>query len=206
VASTEQLTPDAPLVRGRTVRPVFAGVCLGIAVIVIAGLVFMRWQQAPIHGATEVFTRSTDQGVTITVERGDVRVDRIFCSAAADAPGPCTTREPGVLVRLGLPDGRSGGGTALPDTGYGPTTSRSKVAARVVLNGGLGIAPGSADEQFLLVRTDPAVRRVRAVRGDGTADEMVPVDGIAVLATTTGWSSGNRIEAFDDAGTRVTSD
>ncbi len=132
--STDPLAPPALPARRPTVRPVFAAVALCVAAIVVAGLLFVRWQQAPIHGATELFTRTTDQGVTITVERGDVRVDRISCEADGAPPAPCTRREPGLLVRLALPDGRRGGGSPLPDAGFGASSVSTAVpgAGRIV--------------------------------------------------------------------------
>ena len=73
-------------------------------------------------------------------------------------------------------------------------------AARLVTMAGLGIPPGSTDEQFALVITDPSVASVRRTRPDGSVDEMAPVDGVAVLATRTGWAGGGRTEAIDDEG------
>jgi hypothetical protein len=61
---------------------------------------------------------------------------------------------------------------------------------------GLGIPPGSVDELFALVVTDPTVVGVRATRPDGSVDEMAPVDGSAVLVTRSGWAVGRGVEAF----------
>ncbi len=123
-----------------------------------------------------------------------------------DGQGECTGRSPGALVRFTLPDGRSGGGIAFPDDltpveVVGPCRSGTETGAppsvRIVTASGLGIPPGSIDEQFVVARTTADVARVRASRPDGTIDEMAPVDNLVVLATRTGFSTQPRLQAFD---------
>lgn len=165
-----------------------------VAVVAFAG--WRRWEEAPIHGATPLFTRTTSDGVTIAVERGDVRWHHLFCGTGDGAEGSCTGRSPGVLVRFTLPGGAAGDGIPVDDGGT------SDVCASEVLRAGLGIPPGSTEESFTLVRAAPTVALVRQTRPDGTTDEMAPVDGVAVLATRTGWR-GDDIEYLDGSGAPV---
>lgn len=204
---TDPAVPAAALDHGAPTRPrwreigqVALAVLLGVAVAAIG---YVRWDREPVHGATVLFTRTTSDGVTVEVARGDVRWEHLFC---ADGRTQCTERTPGLRVTFTLPDGRTGGAT-IPDAtgpvtdertacpvGSGPPTVEVRTVA------GLSIPPGSADEQFVVVRTSPGVRSVRLLRPDGSADEMTPVDGTAVLATRTGFDPTARVQALDPTG------
>ncbi len=175
------------------------------ALLVVAGAAtsYLRWDRAPVHGADLLVTRTTGDGVTIEVERGDVRWDHLFC---ADGQTQCTERAPGLWITFTLPDGRSGGAT-IPDS-FGPVPDPRRTCAPasgpppvlVLTTAGLGIPPGSSDEQFIVARTAPEVGSVRALRRDGSADETATVDGTVVLATRTGFDTAAQLQALDTAG------
>ncbi len=177
-----------------------------VALVLAAVVAWQRWDRADVHGATPLVSRTTSDGIGIDVQQGDVRVVRIVCRTE-DPTAQCVSREPGIAVTASLPDGRRGATFTVPDIGFGPpgtaTGTTSASVARVVVTAGLGVPPGSADEQVTVVRVTPEVARVRATRGDGSADEVAPVDGWAVLATRSGWGPGAYLEVVDVDG-RVT--
>jgi hypothetical protein len=180
-----------------TVRPRVVAIEVIVAVLALAALGFDHWQLAPTHGPVALFSRTTATRVTITVERGDVRVSHNVCGI--DHTGdPCVERVPGIAIRFGLPDGRSGGGTTLPDRSFGnPLGARAET--RVLVTAGLGLPPGATDESFIVVSAGPDVTRVRATLADGSFDEMQPVQGVAVLATAAGWDTRSHVTAYDAA-------
>jgi len=181
-------------VRWWLVAPVAA-----VAVVLAAGVGWQRWDRAAVHGASTLASRTTSEDIGLDVQRGEVRVVRIVCRTD-DPHAECVSREPGIAVTASLPGGRTGATFTVPDVGYGPpgtaTDPTTPAAARVLLTAGLGVPPGSEDEQVVVVRATPAVARVRATRRDGSVDEVVPVDGWAVLATRSGWGRGF-VEAVD---------
>lgn len=166
-----------------------------LAIVVVAGATaYRRWDTAVIHGASPVFVRTTADGVTVTVERGDVRWHHLLCG---DGAAECVGRGPGIVVTSELADGRRGA-IAFDDAtfrAFGPEVAEG-CPARLVTMAGLGIAPGSSDEQFTLVVTDASVASVAMTRPDGSVDEMTPVDGVAVLATRSGWGAGGHPRAL----------
>ncbi len=199
------MTTDLATPTTRTVRPWFVLTVVAVAVLVIAGLSYHRWDHATIHGATTVFRRTSVDGVGIMVERGDVRIERTVCPQDGTWSTSCAKRAPGYAVRLNLAEGATGGTTLAEDLDAGAVLAPGLEApAHVIVTAGLGIPPGSVDQQFVVVRTDPIVTRVRATHRDGSFDEMAPVDGLAVLATQTGWRSGSSIEAYDATGDPLT--
>lgn len=116
-------------------------------------------------------------------------------------PGAKAHARPWLVVALVLvvlvvtftgPDGRRGGAIPFDDATFrtlGPGAARG-CAARLVTMAGLGIPPGSTDEQFALVVTDASVVSVAMTRPAGSVDEMAPVDGVALLATRSAWGTG----------------
>lgn len=174
-----------------------------LLVVAIAVTAFVRWDRAPVHGAELLVRRSTSDGVTVMVERGDVRWEHLFC---ADGRAQCTERTAGLHVTFELPDGRAGGATlrdsveSVPGAWTACAAQPDPPPAQIRTIAGLGIPPGSADEQFIVVRTTPEVGSVRALRPDGSVDETTPVDGTAVLATRTGFDTTVRVQAFDATG------
>lgn len=185
--------------RRRAVRWWLVAPVAAVAVVLAVAFAWQRWDRAAVHGASSLTSRTTSEGVGLDVQHGDVRVVRIVCRTE-DPHAECVSREPGIAVTASLPDGRTGATFTVPDIGHGPpgtaTDPTTPAAARVLLTAGLGVPPGSEDEQVVVVRTTPAVARVRATRRDGSVDEVVPVDGWAVLATRSGWGRGF-VEAVD---------
>lgn len=188
--------------RRRAVRWWLIAPLAAVAVVLAVAVAWKRWDLAPVHGARPFFSRTTSEGIDLDVQAGEVRLVRIVCRTE-DPTAQCVSREPGIAVTTSLPDGRTGGFT-VPDAGFAPpgtaSTTAPSLSARVLLTAGLGIAPGSEDEQVVVVRAGPGIARVRATRRDGSVDEMAPVDGWVVLATRSGWASGWPMEAIDTDG------
>ncbi len=167
-------------------------------VALVGGGGFMRWYQAPTRNSVPLFTRTTSDGVLIEAQRGDVLTTRLLC---ADGALQCSQRELGVRMRFALDDNEPRGGMAFADSSRPKPTECApgdgRPAVRVITTAGLGHPPGSVDEMFILAVTSPGVATVRATRTDGTADEMTPVDNLAVLATRTGFDPTAPVQAFD---------